>query len=326
MNPIAAAPATSAMVGPLRCAPCAPRIAVLLAVHNGVAWLPEQLASILSQTGVVVSVFCSVDASSDGSERWVDDMALADARLTVLPHGQRFGGAASNFFRLLADVDVSTFDSVAFADQDDLWLPDKLQRAHEAMRLAGAEGYSSNVVAFWPDGREALIEKNQRQTRWDFLFESAGPGCTYVLSQRLASVLQDLIQRRGDEVRQVGLHDWFAYAFARAQGHRWLIDDHIGMRYRQHQDNQVGVNTGVQAFAHRARLVLGGWGLAQSALIADLIGMGDDPFVKRWASGSRWGVLWLATHAGQCRRRGRDQLLFAVSCVMIAVVGRRYGH
>ena len=319
MNLIAAAPATSTMAGPL---PSAPHIAVLLAVHNGVAWLPEQLESILGQTGVAVSVFCSVDASSDGSERWVDQFALGDARLTVLPHGQRFGGAASNFFRLINEVDVSPFDSVAFADQDDLWLPDKLQRAHRAMRSNGAEGYSSNVMAFWPDGREALIEKNQPQARWDFLFEAAGPGCTYVLSRRLTIALQDLIQRRGDEVRQVALHDWFAYAFARAHGYRWLIDDHVGMRYRQHEDNQVGVNTGLHAFARRVRVVLSGWGLAQSALIANLIGMGDDPFVKHWASGSRWGVLWLATQAGQCRRRGRDKLLFAGSCLMIAVVGR----
>jgi rhamnosyltransferase len=43
--------------------PSPPRIAVLLAVHNGLVWLPEQLASILGQTGVAVSVFCSVDAS-----------------------------------------------------------------------------------------------------------------------------------------------------------------------------------------------------------------------------------------------------------------------
>jgi rhamnosyltransferase len=293
-------------------------------VHNGVAWLPEQLESILGQTGVSVSVFCSVDASSDGSERWVDEMALADARLTVLPHGQRFGDAASNFFRLLEDVDVSAFDSVAFADQDDHWLADKLLRAHEAMRCSGAEGYSSNVVAFWPDGREALIEKNQPQARWDFLFEAAGPGCTYVMSRRLASALQDLIQRRGDEVRQVGLHDWFAYAFARAHGYSWVIDGYAGMRYRQHEDNQVGVNTGLQAFARRARVVLSRWGLAQSALIAGLVGLGDDPFVKRWANGSRWGLLWLATHAGQCRRRGRDKLLFAVSCLLMAVVGKWY--
>jgi len=302
--------------------PSSPRIAVLLAVHNGVAWLPEQLESILGQKGVAVSVFCSVDASSDGSERWVDKMALADARLTVLPHGQRFGDAASNFFRLLADVDVSAFDSVAFADQDDLWLADKLLRAHEAMRCSGAEGYSSNVVAFWPDGREALIEKNQPQARWDFLFESAGPGCTYVMSRRLASALQGLIRRSGEEVRRVGLHDWFAYAFARAHGYSWVIDGYAGMRYRQHEDNQVGVNTGLPAFARRARVVLSGWGLAQSALIADLIGVGDDPFVKRWSGGSRWGLLWLATHAGQCRRRGRDKLLFAVSCLLIAMVGK----
>jgi rhamnosyltransferase len=304
------------MANPL---PSPPRIAVLLAVHDGLEWLPEQLASILNQQGVAVSVFCSVDASSDGSERWMDERVLADARLRVLPHGRRFGGAAANFFRLLEDVDVSAFDAVAFADQDDVWLANKLLRAHEAMLRNGADGYSSNVLAFWPDGREVLIEKNQRQTRWDFLFEAAGPGCTYVLSQRLVCALQDLIRRRGDGVRRVGLHDWFVYAFSRARGYQWLIDDHAGMRYRQHGRNQVGVNTGLPAFARRTRVVLSGWGLEQSALIADLVGLGSDSFVRRWSGGSRWGLLWLEAHAWQCRRRVRDKLLFGGSCLLMAM-------
>lgn len=300
---------------------CHPRIAICLAAFNGISWLPEQLDSILMQTDVIATVFGSVDSSSDGSEIWMSQSAKMDSRIVVLPHGEYFGGAAKNFFRLLRDTDFSEFDYISFADQDDIWLPHKLARAHEVLSKTGADAYSSNVTAFWPDGRTALIEKSQPQQRWDFLFEAAGPGCTYVMRKELACALQAVVKNRWAEVQQVGLHDWFAYAFARANGYRWVIDDYAGMLYRQHANNQVGVNKGWRAWRHRARKVLGGWGLAQSALIADLVGLGDDAFVKRWSGGGRAGLLWLACHGGQCRRRGRDKLLFALSCLAMSVLG-----
>ncbi len=300
-------------------------IAVCLAAFNGIHWLTEQLDSILSQTGVSVTVFVSVDRSSDGTEEWVDCRAAEDARIVVLPHGERFGGGARNFFRLLRDVDFSGFDYVSFADQDDVWLSDKLARAHEVLLRTGADAYSSDVVAFWPSGRRALIKKSQRQLRWDFLFEAAGPGCTYVMKLKLVLAIQNFIKNRWDNVQQVGQgqHDWFIYAFARANGYRWVIDDYAGILYRQHDRNLVGVNAGWRAFVYRTRKVLSGWGLTQSALIAGLVGLSNDPFVSRWSDGSRAGMLWLALHARQCRRRGREQLLFAIACFTLSILGRR---
>lgn len=297
------------------------RIAVCLAAYNGMAYIVEQIESIFLQRNVDLQIFISVDQSTDGTENRLAEWALSEPRLTLLPVGLRFGGAGPNFYRLLRDVDFADFDYVSFADQDDIWPPEKLSRAQEMLLSTGSDAYSSNVLAFWPNGRKVLIKKSQAQVQWDFLFEAAGPGCTYVMRKELACALQAVVKNRWAEVQQVGLHDWFAYAFARANGYRWVIDDYAGMLYRQHANNQVGVNKGWRAWRHRAHKVLGGWGLAQSALIADLVGLGDDAFVKRWSSGRRAGLLWLACHGGQCRRRGRDKLLFALSCLAMSLLG-----
>jgi rhamnosyltransferase len=296
-----------------------PSVAVVLAAFNGMGFLSQQLESIFMQEDVDVTIFVSVDVSMDGTEEWIDSFQKHEPRLVTLPFGKRFGGAACNFFRLLRDVEFSGFDYVCFADQDDIWLPNKLLRAHEILSSTGADAYSSNVTAFWPDGRKALIEKSQPQVQWDFLFEAAGPGCTYVLRRELACAVQEVVRNRWDEVQEVGLHDWFAYAFARANGYRWIIDDVPGMLYRQHENNQVGVNAGWRAFIHRADKVLSGWGLSQSALIARLVGLSDDPFVARWSDCSRLGLLYLALHAGQCRRRLRDKFVFGLSCMVLSV-------
>ncbi len=300
-----------------------PRVAVCLAAFNGIRWLPEQVDSILKQASVRITLFISVDKSSDDTENWVDQYALKDKRIAVLQHGLSFGGAARNFFRLIRDVDFSTFDYVSFADQDDIWFEDKLARAIGMLRQSDAAVYSSNVIAFWPNGRRMLIEKSQQQRKWDFLFEAAGPGCTYVMQADFVGILQARIRERWNEIQLVGLHDWFTYAFARANGYQWIIDSRPSMLYRQHDSNQVGVNEGWRAFYHRARKVWSGWGIGQAALIARLAGLENDAFVISWHAGTSLGYLRLAIHAQQCRRRFRDQLLFAVTCIGLCLAGSR---
>lgn len=303
--------------------PSLPTVVVCLAAFNGVKWLPEQLDSILAQAGVSVTVVLSVDRSSDGTEAWIDERARCEPRIVVLPHGERFGGAARNFFRLLRDVDCGLFDYISFSDQDDVWPSGKLLRAHEMLTKTGADAYSSDVTAFWPDGRQIRIRKSYPQRCWDFLFESAGPGCTYVIRPQLACALKGRLIQRWADIQQVALHDWFAYAFARANGFRWFIDDHEGMLYRQHDHNQVGVNKGWRAWRSRASMIFGGWWMGQSALIAELVGLAERPFVQRLSRRSRADYLWLACHGTQCRRRWRDQFFFTFSCLILCALGDR---
>ena len=298
-----------------------PSVAVCLAAFNGVRYLPQQMDSILGQAGVAITVFVSVDCSSDGTEDWFQRLQETEHRVVLLPCGEKFGGAAPNFFRLLREVDFSAFDYVAYADQDDIWLPEKLKRATGQLTETGADGYSSDVVAFWESGRSTYIRKSYPQRQWDYLFESAGPGCTFVFRRNLALELQTALRQNREGAQDVGLHDWFTYAFARARNHPWIIDDYASLMYRQHGDNQVGVNAGVSALVWRARKVLDGWGLNQARMIARFIGAGDLPFVRQWMGGGRLAVLNLAFQARNCRRKPMDRLWFAMSCLALAVIG-----
>lgn len=298
-----------------------PKVAVILAAFNGFIWLPEQLSTILGQDKVEITIFVSVDKSIDGTEGLIDEWMLMDARVQVLPHGSHFGGAASNFLRLISDVDFSEFDYVSLSDQDDIWLSEKLNAAIQLLQSTSAAAYSSNALAFWDDGRTAFINKSQSQVKWDYLFEAAGPGCTYVLTKNLALSIQNLLKVKADLTKNIGLHDWFIYAYARANGFRWIIDHQSYIRYRQHDSNQVGMNLGRRAFMHRVYKVSSGWALSQSILIADLLDKQDDPFVKKWSSGSSIGLVLLACHSWQCRRRLRDKILFFFSCIFMALLG-----
>lgn len=296
-----------------------PSVAVLLAAYNGKHWLAEQLDSILAQEKVRVTVYVSVDLSSDGTEQWIDQRSRDDGRIVVLPHGLKFGGACPNFLRLIRDADWSGHDYVSLADQDDIWLPEKLARAVSCLSARELQAYSSNVIAFWPDGRKALIKKSYPQVRWDFLFEAAGPGCTYVFTREFAIRFRELAVTRCAALDKVGLHDWLIYAFARATNARWMIDEQAHMLYRQHASNQVGVNSGLKAFLHRVGKVTGGWAIAQAALIADIVGLAGDPFILRWTRNGRVGMLWLALNAAKCRRKWSERCLFGLSCLMMFI-------
>lgn len=300
-----------------------PRIAVLLAAFNGLRWLPQQLDSILEQGGVSLTVFVSVDLSSDGTEDWFLARARGDSRVVCLPFGRTFGGAAANFYRLFREVDLSGFDFVALADQDDVWMEGKLARAVDVLERERADAYSSNVIAFWPTHEVRLLDKAQPQRKWDHLFEAAGPGCTYVLRVAVMLRFQDLLRMRREHVDEIALHDWFLYAFVRANGYRWIIDVRPGVFYRQHDDNQVGANVGVAAFWRRAEKVRSGWAMDQAARIAVAVGADRDPFVQGWLRPGRARHLRLAIRAGQCRRRAVDRALLFCSCLLQGVSGRR---
>ena len=300
-----------------------PKVAVLLAAYNGSLWLRPQLQSILSQNGVDVHVYVSVDSSNDGTEALVSELARIDHRITVLPFGERFGGAAGNFFRLIREVDISNFDFVSFSDQDDIWYLDKLERAIQSLREVNGDCYSSNVLAFWDDGRERLIDKAQPLRDWDFLFEAAGPGCTYVIKGAIVDDVKLLLASRSSEMGKVGLHDWFIYALARSKGYRWMIDPQPSMAYRQHHSNQVGINAGWRAYRARASIIFSGWGVAQARLIARLLQLDKDLFCKPWRRPGRIGMVWLALNAYRVRRKVSDRFVFAGACLLLAVVGDR---
>jgi rhamnosyltransferase len=298
-----------------------PRVAVCLAAYNGMEYIADQLSSILRQEGVDVQIFVSVDSSDDGTESALKEWSQGEPRISLLPFGLRFGGAGPNFFRLLREVDLEGFDYLSLADQDDLWHPRKLLRAHCLMRASEAFAYSSNVMAFWPSGKTQLVSKAQRQRTSDFLFEASGPGCTYVLQAKLALQLQSMVRGADSTLSQVGYHDWLIYAFARTRGYRWIIDEWPSMQYRQHANNQIGVNSGWRSYVVRVKKMLSGHGFEQALLIANLVGAEPTKIVRRGLMGGRLGHLWLAFRATQCRRKRIDQLWFFILCLMFAFTG-----
>jgi len=242
-----------------------PRIAVLLASYNGQKHIEEQISSIVFQTMRVGCIFVSDDRSDDGTDKILARMAaVSPIPIVVLPKlDKRIGSATKNFFYLIKQIDFSAFDFVFLADQDDIWLPNKVRNAMVAIAKNKVECYGSNLLAVNFDTHVArYVLKCGQQTNFDYIFQGGSAGCTYCLSTRSVVLVQEELNKCQD-VENISSHDWFIYALTRSYGIAWFIDCHSSIIYRQHLSNVYGHRGWLNNTIKKLKSVQSGWYINQ---------------------------------------------------------------
>lgn len=97
---------------------------IVMSTYNGKAYLQEQLESVLRQTVSDFLLLIRDDGSSDGTPDLLREISDPRVRLIL---GENLGPTGS-FFALLDAARQENADFVFFCDQDDIWMPDKLER------------------------------------------------------------------------------------------------------------------------------------------------------------------------------------------------------
>ncbi|MBC7006735.1 glycosyltransferase family 2 protein, partial [Photobacterium sp. BZF1] len=210
------------------------------------------------------------------------------------------------------------YDYVSFADQDDIWLVDKLKQSILTIKNENADAYSGNVTAFWCDGKQSLVKKDYSQTQYDYLFESSGPGCTFVLSKKLADAIKLKLKSKKNQINNLWVHDWFCYSFARANGFRWVIGSEPLMLYRQHDSNEVGANAGIKAIISRTKVVLSGDAFDKVKAQADFLDQKELP-LEYMNSGTLHSLFKLFFISLKCRRKWSDKIMFSVAIALLSL-------
>lgn len=96
-------------------------ISVCMAVKNGAAFIEEQIQSILPQLGVNDELIVSDDNSTDSTIKIVNAFADERIKVTINPNG----GIVDNFENAIKH---SCGDKIFLADQDDVWVKDKIEK------------------------------------------------------------------------------------------------------------------------------------------------------------------------------------------------------
>ncbi|MDU8914057.1 glycosyltransferase [Aestuariicoccus sp. MJ-SS9] len=302
-------------------------VAILMAVYNGGALLRDQLSSIAAQDHADWRLLASDDGSSDNSRAVLEAFAAEGHDVTVLD-GSGQGGCA-NFMSLVARMgDHAAPESwLAFSDQDDVWLPDRLSRGIAA--LDGIEGPALYCSRTWVTdadlrGRRLSAARPRAPSFANALVQNVVAGNTILLNAEAARLAQAAVHEAG----RVVVHDWWIYQLITGAGGRVVHDDAPTLLYRQHGANQIGANDAWRARARRIRQLLRGdfaqWNAVNIAalrasahrftpenrtLLEDFAAMRGLPFARRLAAFARLPVyrqsvpaqaaLWLAALLGR---------------------------
>jgi len=114
----------------------APLVSVVIPTHDGGAYLREAVESAAAQTLGDLEILVVDDATKDeASLRAVEAMPSLDARVRLLRMPENAGVAAARN----AGIEAARGELVAFLDDDDAWLPQKLEKQVEAMRATGCD-------------------------------------------------------------------------------------------------------------------------------------------------------------------------------------------
>jgi len=224
------------------------RPAILLSTFNGAHFLPDQLDSLLRQSVPDWVLFWRDDGSTDDTaalmERFMAGPGTGRCRAVAAPAGRL--GATGSFMALLrAAVDAGA-GTVAFADQDDVWLPDKLQLALTALAAEAEPALYCSRQVLVDAGLNRIGVSAGLQRSPDFpaaLTQNIATGCTVALNAAGARLVA------GSAPPPSSLHDWWSYLLVSAHGGRLLVDETPTVLYRQHGGNMVGAPRSMQ---HRA--------------------------------------------------------------------------
>jgi rhamnosyltransferase len=293
-----------------------PRVLVLMAAYNGARWIREQMETVLAQEGVDVKVAVRDDGSSDGTH-WELARFADDDRVELAAAAAPSGSAGQNFVGLICENPSTSFDFVAFADQDDLWNRDKLARACRMLADGGFAGYSSATTATWADGRERTLKLSGAPTTRDFLLEGAGQGCTFVLTAPFYERVRSFLASHRDSTLGLHYHDWLVYALARSWELTWGFDTQPSMKYRQHRKNDTGARGTLLGVTRRLSRIRQGWYRTQLHAIArlcaaaapanDLVSLWHRQLGRADSPSRRVQLARLCLSGG--RRRARDNMI-----------------
>ncbi len=214
-----------------------PRVLVMMATYNGERYLGEQVNSILAQEGVDVWLRVCDDRSTDGTYRLLQELAARHPNVTVSQNQDNLG-VGKNFMQMVYEEAADNYDYYAFSDQDDIWLPNKLNDA--IGRIADFQNgvlYYSDMTNFDAEHSwSGLGQYTKVVSHPDTVFvRNWAPGCTMLFNHGLFELLN---RYRPDSFPR--LHDTWVHVVAYTCAEVVHDLDHSFIRRRITGKNVIG--------------------------------------------------------------------------------------
>ncbi|NQK93618.1 glycosyltransferase family 2 protein [Streptococcus suis] len=217
------------------------KVNILMSTYNGQQFLAEQIRSIQEQSYTDWTLFIRDDGSSDNTKEILKDFEHQDSRIHIIDSDKTDNlGVIKSFHKL---VNHDRADYYFFSDQDDVWLPNKLE-----LSLKEAQNHPADFpLMVYMDLKvvnqdleimtESMVKSQSHHANTELvqeLTENTVTGGVAMINHHLAEMWQ--------VTDDILMHDWYLALLASAFGSLVFIDQ-PGELYRQHSDNVLGART-----------------------------------------------------------------------------------
>lgn len=224
-----------------------PRIAILMAVYNpDPKWFREQLRSLNEQTYPNLHLYVRDDCSPKVPHQEIID--TIEECITAFPYTVRRNeinvGSNLTFQMLTEDAEGDMF---AYCDQDDIWLPEKLEIMANDMHQSGAllvccdvaiiDGSGKQTASSIREVRKHCIMRSGNDLATEFLFRNVVFGCASLVDGKSAKAALPFCPYY--------YHDHYLTLWCAEHGSIYAEPKAL-IQYRQHGNNQTGVMLGVK--------------------------------------------------------------------------------
>jgi len=224
-----------------------PTVEILMATYNGESYLKQQLDSFFDQTFRDWFISVRDDGSSDGTLEILRKANVSNPGMMHVSKG-RCLKTLGNFEFLLQQAKA---DYMLFSDQDDVWMPTKIDSLFNVMKTLEKEYGQQTPLLVHSDA--TVVDHNLshiHKSLWQYqntnpitgsslcrlLVQNTITGCTMMINRALRDAALPFPP-------EAMMHDWWLALVASALGKIGIVPE-ATVLYRQHENNQIGAGVG----------------------------------------------------------------------------------
>jgi rhamnosyltransferase len=223
-------------------------LVILMATYNGGEYIKEQIDSILNQTYTNWELYIRDDGSSDNTVEIIKDYCNKNKRVHYFEDKETHIGAKNSFLKLLENVDS---DLYMFCDQDDVWLPTKIE--HTLSLYNEVDNYCDSPIVIHTDAE--LVDAQLNTISKSYWKSSHIVPERYNRDYTLLAIMtctQGTTMLFNDKAKKLcfpykdyfTMHDWWVSTRVLKNGGHIEALHEATILYRQHSSNVYGVSYG----------------------------------------------------------------------------------